>query len=374
MSDRKPIFVATHPRACSTAFERVFMTRRDILHCVHEPFGDAFYFGPERLSERYEKDEAARKASGFDQVTFKDVGKRVFIKDIAHYLLPPNQKPASIAPSLRDSHAGALADGATPNGAGTGGASHSTPAVPNPTVIPLEVLRKFHFTFLIRHPRRAIPSYYRCTVPPLSARTGFHQFIPAEAGYDELRRLFDYLLQEGVISRGRQPQQQQQQQPHKNGNQDQNQHEQQNGDDDVPAPANTGNVVNGPSNSSSNDDSVPITVVDADDLLDKPAEVVRAFCAAVGIDYRDAMLRWAGDAEGQRLAEAAFAKWDGFHDDAIASCELRARGHAKATPTEEEEDEEWREKYGEEAQKVIRACVDANVADYEYLKSFAIQV
>lgn len=44
------------------------------------------------------------------------------------------------------------------------------------------------------------------------------------------------------------------------------------------------------------------------------------------------------------------------------------------TPTEEEENKEWREKYGEEAQKVIRACVDANVADYEYLKSFAVQV
>jgi hypothetical protein len=69
----KPIFVATHPRACSTAFERVFMTRRDILHCVHEPFGDAFYFGPERLSERYEHDEAARASSGFASTTYKDV-------------------------------------------------------------------------------------------------------------------------------------------------------------------------------------------------------------------------------------------------------------------------------------------------------------
>lgn len=68
-----PIFVATHPRACSTAFERVFMTRRDILHCVHEPFGDAFYFGPERLGERYEKDEKARQNSGFANTTYKDV-------------------------------------------------------------------------------------------------------------------------------------------------------------------------------------------------------------------------------------------------------------------------------------------------------------
>ena len=26
------------------------MTRRDILNCLHEPFGDAFYFGPEKIS------------------------------------------------------------------------------------------------------------------------------------------------------------------------------------------------------------------------------------------------------------------------------------------------------------------------------------
>jgi hypothetical protein len=69
----KPIFLATHPRACSTAFERVFMTRRDILRCIHEPFGDAFYFGPERLSARYEEDEEARSSSGFASTTYGDV-------------------------------------------------------------------------------------------------------------------------------------------------------------------------------------------------------------------------------------------------------------------------------------------------------------
>ena len=32
------------------------MTRRDSLVCAHEPFGDSFYYGPERLGERYEQD------------------------------------------------------------------------------------------------------------------------------------------------------------------------------------------------------------------------------------------------------------------------------------------------------------------------------
>ncbi len=42
--------------------------------------------------------------------------------------------------------------------------------------------------------------------------------------------------------------------------------------------------------------------------------------------------------------------------------------------TVEAEDEEWRQKYGEEGQKIIRRCVDANTQHYDYLKSFAIKV
>jgi hypothetical protein len=53
------------------------MTRRDILTCVHEPFGDAFYFGPERLSTRYENDEKARVESGFADSTFKTIFGRI---------------------------------------------------------------------------------------------------------------------------------------------------------------------------------------------------------------------------------------------------------------------------------------------------------
>jgi hypothetical protein len=49
------------------------MTRRDLLACVHEPFSDAFYFGPERLSERYENDKRAREQTGFAESTFKTI-------------------------------------------------------------------------------------------------------------------------------------------------------------------------------------------------------------------------------------------------------------------------------------------------------------
>ena len=53
------------------------MTRRDILQCIHEPFGDAFYYGPERMSTRFADDEEARVASGFSESTFKTIFDRI---------------------------------------------------------------------------------------------------------------------------------------------------------------------------------------------------------------------------------------------------------------------------------------------------------
>lgn len=49
------------------------MTRRDILESIHEPFGDAFYFGPEFLSDRFRDDVATRESSGYAQKTYKDI-------------------------------------------------------------------------------------------------------------------------------------------------------------------------------------------------------------------------------------------------------------------------------------------------------------
>ncbi|KAK1536820.1 uncharacterized protein CCOS01_02140 [Colletotrichum costaricense] len=299
----KPIFCATHPRACSTAFERVFMSRRDKLACVHEPFGDAFYYGPERTGERFENDAEGREKSGFAETTYADVlrqieeagkDKRAFIKDMAYYIIPPNQQKASIVPS-----------------------AGNTAEPTNPTVLPLSILRKFQWTFLIRHPRRSIPSYYRCTQPPLDAVTGWTNFNPSEAGYEELRRLFDYLIRERIV------------------------------------------------------DEKDLLVVDADDMLDDPEAVIRAYCAHVGLDFTDNMLNWTD--EDTKVAQEKFAKWNGWHDDAIGSTSLKPRDK-KHVITRESEEAEWLKKYGEKGLKEIRECVDANVKDYEYLKKFAIQI
>lgn len=182
--------------------------------------------------------------------TYTYQGKRLFIKDMAYYLMSPDDKPSQIAPSL-------------------GGGKEPG----NPTVLPVDILKRFHFTFLIRHPKRSIPSYYRCTIPPLSEITGFDYFMPSEAGYLELVRLLDFLLERGIVDRDH------------------------------------------------------ITAIDADDLLDKPEPIIREYCARIGIDFKPEMLKWTE--EDREYAQQMFAKWNGFHDDALKNSCFQARSHAQ---------------------------------------------
>lgn len=314
----KPIFVATHPRACSTAFERVFMTCRDTLHTVHEPFGDAWYFGPERLHDRFENDELRREDSGFSKVTYKSIfddmekshaetGKRLLIKDMIQYWMPPNAKPASVAPSLVQYRRGVGTNGAI--GDADAEANTPPPSVKpypydteaeegNPTIVPEELLKKFHFTFLIRHPRSSISSYYRCTIPPLSDMTGFHDFRSDEAGYLELRQFFDYARRVGLVG------------PKMAG-----------------AATNGTNGVNG--DHASKDSGIEICVIDADDLLDNPYGIIEAYCKSIGVEYSSKMLKW--DSADQAHAKQEFEKWKGFHEDALQSDELKPRTHVSST-------------------------------------------
>lgn len=222
---------------------------------------------------------------------------------MAKCLIPPGRKPALTAPSLSCPEAtldGRMLDAtALPNRASGSADEHTTvptlqsriPATVkhfNPTTLPLEILQNFHFTFLIRHPRLSIPSLYKCSTPPMSSITGFHGFRSADAGYDELRRLFDYLRSVGHIG------------PGIAGEQKRN-----NG---------TGEADGG----GETDGRVDICVVDADDLLNDPEGIVKAYCKSVGLRFEPDMLSWDTPEERQR-AEAAFEKWAPFHDVALRS-------------------------------------------------------
>ncbi|KAL8802953.1 MAG: hypothetical protein Q9200_006408 [Gallowayella weberi] len=317
----KPVLMITHLRSLSTAVERVFMTRPETLTCFHEPFGDAFYWGPERRSPRSESERNVREGTEFENCTYEAVlrsllkaaeGKRVFIKDLAFHILPPSGHAASFPPSLLS----------------------STPSLKepnNPTVLPNHILQKFQFAFLIRNPRRSIPSQYRCTVPPLSDLTGWVEYLPSEAGYVELRRLFDYVRAQGCGI------------------------EEANG---------TGSAA----------EDGGICLIDADDLQDNPSGILRKFCHLTNLEYSDDMLSW-NTKEQDELARRVFQKWKGFHEDVLASSGFKGRDHniPQHSMTEKDEDEDWRRKYGDEGARVIRETVNANIPHYDYLKQFSLK-
>ncbi len=143
----------------------------------------------------------------------------------------------------------------------------------NPTMIPHKLLSGFHFAFLIRNPRKSIPSLYKCCLPSNSFTTGLHGFRSSEAGYRELRRLFEYLLCIGQIGLG-------------SGNE--------------------------------------ICVVDAEDLLAHPAETVERFCSSVGIPFDRGSLHW-GTEKDQLRAQDMFGNFSPFHDVALQSTSLNAQ-------------------------------------------------
>ena len=168
----------------------------------------------------------------------------------------------------------------------------------NPTVVPIDILEKFHFTFLIRHPRNSVPSYFRCTIPPLNEITGFYDFMPSESGYSELRSLFEYLRSLSQVG------------PRVATRKDN---------------TNVGKTnASLPKGAHSHPNAIEICVIDADDLLDNPAGVVEAYCNSVGLCYDPSMLKW-DTAEDHAQAIEAFEKWMGFHEDAINSTEFRPR-------------------------------------------------
>lgn len=337
----KMLFIATHPRSTSTALERAFLTRsKDDTVCVHEPFGDAFYFGPERMSTRFGQEEC--KSSPYGQTTFADVvgeigeaaskarklveskgGNKepvVVIKDMAQYIVPPEKRdwytPAGSRPTNTDAQGNVAPAPSFSTASGTAHTTHT-----NPTVVPGSVLNAMTFVFLVRAPHLAAPSYLRCCIPPLSARTGFDHFRASEVGIRELRIFFDHLRRENPNHQ--------------------------------------------------------LLVIDSEDLCRTPKPVIEAVCKQAGIEFKDEMLQWEENCQAE---VDMFAKWKGFHDDALNSKGFgQNRGAAAATGAEpskefkvdfEAWEEKWRQSYSEEQVKEIRQAVEASLEDYLYLRQF----
>ncbi|SCV71217.1 BQ2448_2805 [Microbotryum intermedium] len=176
------VILWVHPRSCSTMFECAILQRPDDFEVLHEPMGDAFYFGPERISKRYSPEQCAKEFPHYAESTFKKTWenvikpnetKRTFSKDMAQYIC--NQASST---DIQSVHPLGPVDSS------------------NPTFIPKESLLSpsvIH-TFLIRTPTKAVPSYHRLCYP--GSPTGFEYWDPEETGLRELRLVFDYIKKE----------------------------------------------------------------------------------------------------------------------------------------------------------------------------------
>ncbi len=126
------------PRSTSTAFERMMRQRGDHL-CHHEPFGEAWYLGEDRLCPRPTKEpvrEGLTFASVWERLKTDAAKDKVFIKDFPHYIMH-------------------MADD--------------------------DFLAAYTHSFLIRTPEKMLPSMYE----------HWPDFEIAETGYAEQRDLFN---------------------------------------------------------------------------------------------------------------------------------------------------------------------------------------
>ncbi|GAA99212.1 uncharacterized protein L969DRAFT_86421 [Mixia osmundae IAM 14324] len=292
-NDPKAIILWSHPRSTSTMFERMFLNRPNDFTVLHEPLGDSYYFGPERMSPRY---SPAKCASDFPQhkdltfakqweeivnATVAEPGAppKVFIKDMAQYIIPP----PTVAPSCP---------------------KDQMSADENPTVIPTEILLNPNIahTFLIRHPEKSVPSYYRLCSGDKMAITGFEYFDPEEVGLRESRMLHAFIRKRRGVG--------------------------------TPEPL----------------------VIDSADLIRNPNPIMERYCEHVGVPFSLDMLEW------QSGQQEHFKKWVGFHDDAEQSTGIGKCSPRKDKPSTEEMPE------------IVKQAIQANIADYEHMRQFALQI
>jgi len=149
-----PIILWTHPRSCSTAFERAVYQLKSQVVVEHEPYCLAYYLSRQRKTTiaSYLSSPVQTTVRDFDEVTLHLVtplenGKRVFSKDFAYHL------DTELMSRLAD--------------AGT------------------------MFAFLIRKPEKSIPSLFKIqnSIPEFYS----HKFYGEEVGLIELNKMYDYV-------------------------------------------------------------------------------------------------------------------------------------------------------------------------------------
>ena len=106
-----------------------------------------------------------------------------------------------------------------------------------PDIIPKEIMQSSYHTFIIRNPEKAIKSVYRQTLLDFKESVWSH-IVPDELGFKEQLMMYEYIT---------------------------------------------------------NDLKLDAIMIDADDLMANPREVLEKYCAFVGLEFNESMLDWSKD-------------------------------------------------------------------------------
>ena len=211
------VFLWSAPRCLSTAFERAIINLKGGKF-FHEPFVPVYFSGPQRKSRRY-LHEAVRATATRENVCLNLMtgykgADFIFCKELAY--------------QLAGNYDALLQKG----------------------------LKEYKHSFLIRDPKKSIPSLYRGSIN--RQESGWGYFDPEEVGFRQLLELYEFVVREL--------------------------------------------------------DSSPV-IVDADDLLESPEEMMKKYCSATGLVYEENMTTW----ERGPVSELDNCQSMGWHEEVVNS-------------------------------------------------------
>ncbi|KAI7637872.1 hypothetical protein KC343_g471 [Hortaea werneckii] len=323
------IFIFDNPRTCSHLFSKLFANHSE-LQLLYHPFLPAALYGPERYQQKTKHcaaaDEVQREWGTSEEfrewnvVTYESANRKL-VEEIE----AAERQNKSIFCS---EHLNALMKhdrmlthlrSPTRNSHPTTPSSASEPIPENPTYLPDPLLTTLTPILLIRHPALTIPSSWRTESRIKNLSIDDEDFYLLTTNRWS-RELLTYLLHRCTASGWRKP-----------------------------------------------------LVIDAYDVVHRTGAVTGRLCGELGLDPAGVQERW---------RQLPREEWPGHSVVVAYTRDLLGSGGVErgvGKPLEEDfdievETEKWKGEFGNEVGMKLRKCVEAEMADYEYLRSFKMEV
>ncbi|KAI7369572.1 hypothetical protein KC354_g1833 [Hortaea werneckii] len=320
------IFVFDNPRTCSHLFSKLFANHPE-LQLLYHPFLPAALYGPERYQQKTKHcaaaDEVQREWGTSEEfrewnvVTYESANRKL-VEEIEAAERQNKSIFCSEHLNALMKHDRMLSHLRSPN------RNHQNPppvepTPENPTNIPSPLLATFTPILLLRHPALSIPSSWRTESGIKKLEIDDEDFYLLTT-YRWSRDLLTYLLHQSASSGWRKP-----------------------------------------------------IVIDAYDIVHQTGALTGKLCGELGLDPAGTQESWKKLPREQWPDHSVVVA---YTKDLLGSSGVH-RGSGK--PLEENfnidvETEKWKAEFGEEVGMKLRKCVEAELADYEYLRSFKMEI